>query len=233
MKGTSREKLYAELGWESLTSRRWSRHLKPFYKFINNRTPQYTTDPIPPQRQSRYSLRKQDAIGRKRTRTETFQSTAYLHGISLIRKLDFRLLLLLLKESCYLKFAPSQNMSSEYMIQPTGLAYLTQLRVGLSLSQLSFHNFKHNFRDTINPMCPTNDGIEDTEHFLLLCSSFEAPCRDLAGVSALLRLLGDTCLSNEFLMQILLYGDKDFTDDLNRDILLLTICFIHKTGRFD
>ena len=55
----------------------------------------------------------------------------------------------------------------------------------------------------------------------------------LAGVSALLRPLGHTNLSNEFLMQILLYGDKDFTDGLNRDILLLTLCFIHKTGRFD
>ena len=53
---------------------------------------------------------------------------------------------------------------------PKGIAYLTQLRVGLS--RLNFHKFRHNFKDTINPMCPINDGIEDTEHFLLLCSSF-------------------------------------------------------------
>ena len=139
--------------------------------------------------------------------------------------------MLLLKQSCYLKFAPLPK--SVFRIHdPTGLAYLTQLRVGLS--KLNFHKFKHNFRDTVNPMYPTNDGIEDTEHFLLLCPSFEAPRRDLlAGVSALLRPLGHTNLSNEFLMRILLYGDKDFTDGLNRDIRLLTLCFIHKTGRFD
>ena len=59
----------------------------------------------------------------------------------------------------------------------TGLAYLTQLRVGLS--KFNFHKFKHNFRDTINPMCHTNNGIEDTEHFLLLCPSLEAQHRDL------------------------------------------------------
>ena len=29
-RGTSREKLYAELGWESLSSRRWSRRLTLF-----------------------------------------------------------------------------------------------------------------------------------------------------------------------------------------------------------
>ena len=62
----------------------------------------------------------------------------------------------------------------------------------------------------------------------------EVPRRDfLAGVSALLRSLGHTDLSKEFLMHILLYDDKDFPDSLNKDILLLTLRFIHETGRFD
>ena len=47
-RGTSRAKLYAELGWESLSSRRWSRRLTLFYKIINNLTPLYTKEPIPP-----------------------------------------------------------------------------------------------------------------------------------------------------------------------------------------
>ena len=110
--------------------------------------------------------------------------------------------------------------------------YLTQLRVGLS--KLNFHKFRHNFRDTINPMCPTNDGIEDTEHFLLLCPSFAIPRRDLlAGVFALLRPFGYTNVQNDVLMQILLYGDKNFPNELNKNILLLTLQFIHKSGRFD
>ena len=53
---------------------------------------------------------------------------------------------------------------------PKGVAYLTQLRLGLS--KLNFHKFKHNVKDTINPMCPVNDGVEDAEHFMLLCNSF-------------------------------------------------------------
>ena len=40
---------------------------------------------------------------------------------------------------------------------PIGLNYLLQIRVGHS--KLNFHKFEHNFRDIINPMCPTNDGI--------------------------------------------------------------------------
>ena len=46
-RGTSREKLYIDLGWESLSSRRWSRRLTLFYKFLNNLSPEYTVDPIP------------------------------------------------------------------------------------------------------------------------------------------------------------------------------------------
>ena len=46
-RGTSREKLYTDLGWESLNSRRWSRRLTLFYKFVNNLSPEYTVDPVP------------------------------------------------------------------------------------------------------------------------------------------------------------------------------------------
>ena len=37
---------------------------------------------------------------------------------------------------------------------------------------------------TINPMCPSNDGMEDTEHFLLLYPSFGVQRTDLlAGIN--------------------------------------------------
>ena len=76
-RGTSREKLYAELGWESLCSCRWSRRLTLFYKMINGMSPVYTTDPIPQLQKSQYSLRRQDVVGRIRARTERFQFSFY------------------------------------------------------------------------------------------------------------------------------------------------------------
>ena len=84
-------------------------------------------------------------------------------------------------------------------------------------------------------MCPTSDGIEDTDHFLLLCPSFDAQRRDLfAGIVELIRpFIQITDLSNDSLTQLLLYGDQDLTDDLNRNILELTLRFIYETGRFD
>ena len=124
-------------------------------------------------------------------------------------------------------------LQADFKDYPKGLSYLTQLRVGLS--KLNFHKFKHNFRDTINPMCPTSDGIEDTEHFLLLCPTFDAQRRDLfAGIVELIRPFRQiTDLSNNSLTQLLLYGDQDLSTELNRNILELTLRFIHDTGRFD
>ena len=84
-------------------------------------------------------------------------------------------------------------------------------------------------------MCPTNDGIEDTGHFLLLCPSFDVQHQDLlAGIVEVLRpFLQITDLSNDVLVQLLLYGDQNLSYDLNRKILEFTLRYIHETGRFD
>ena len=48
--GSSRIKLYEELGWESLSDRRWYRRLIQFFKIRNNMTPAYLRGNIPRQR---------------------------------------------------------------------------------------------------------------------------------------------------------------------------------------
>ena len=233
-RGTSREMLYAELSWEPLSGRRWSGRLM-FYKSTNNLAPIHTKDPIPPLQQSQYSLHNQDVIGRIEARTGKFKSSFYPHCLSYWNDLDPEI-----------RLAPSVAVFKKQLLSiirppvrsifgihdPKGLSYLTQLRVGLS--KLKLHKFEHNFRDTINPMCPTNDGIEDTEQFLLLCPSFAVPHRYLlAGVFALLRPFRYANLQNNVLIQILLYGDQNFPNELNKNILLLTLQFIYKSGRFD
>ena len=48
MKGTSREKLYQELGLEYLQQKRWMRRLCLFYKVASAKLPAYIYDFIPP-----------------------------------------------------------------------------------------------------------------------------------------------------------------------------------------
>ena len=164
----------------------------------------YTKDSIPSLPQLQYSLRNQDFIGRIKAPTERFKCIFCPHCLSEWNDLDPEI-----------RLAPSVAVFKKMflsLIRPPvrfifgihdskGLSYLIQLTVGLN--KLNFHKFKHNFRDTVNPMCPTNDGIEDTEHFSLLCSSLAVPRRDLAGRFALLRPFGYTNLQNSVLMQII------------------------------
>ena len=45
-KGTSRAKLYADLGWESLSDRRHSRRLSMFYRIKNGLSPPYLAERV-------------------------------------------------------------------------------------------------------------------------------------------------------------------------------------------
>ena len=72
-KGSNTSKLYEELGWESLTDRRWYRRLLQFYNIFNDMTPSYLKDIIPPLRRSLYGQQK-DIIHEFRCHSFTFYS---------------------------------------------------------------------------------------------------------------------------------------------------------------
>ena len=61
IRGTSKEKLYQELGLESLQLRRWYRKLGKFYKIYKNKSPQYLFKLIP-EKTHAYATRNVDNI---------------------------------------------------------------------------------------------------------------------------------------------------------------------------
>ena len=73
----------------------------------------------------------------------------------------------------------------------TRIVYLTRLRRGLfmtiGLSKLHFYEFKHNFEDTIKPICPINDGIailsQSTDTIFSLVSAYELKPTDILRLS--------------------------------------------------
>ena len=69
---------------------------------------------------------------------------------------------------------------------------LTRLR--LNFSHLNEHKFRHNFKDTINPMCSCSSDIKTTDHYLLRCKLYT----DLR-----LDLLNNICTINQSLKKIL------------------------------
>ena len=57
------------------------------------------------------------------------------------------------------------------VIAHSGLKLLTRLR--LNLSHLNEHKFRHNFRDTLNPLCTCSLEPETSIHFLLHCPHYD------------------------------------------------------------
>ncbi len=233
-KGTSREKLYDELGWESLNLRRWSRRLVLFYKFVNNLTPDYTRVPIPPLLESSYPFRKRNVVGRICARTVSYGASFYPHCLSEWNMLDPEIRSLPTVSAFKNKLSslirpPVKSVFSIH--DPKGLAILTQLRVGLS--KLNLHKFRHNFKDTIDPMCSINDGIEDTEHYLLFCHLYVVCRRDLLNsVNAILHQHGLSNLSNKIMLRVLLYGDERLPIVSNTEVIKATLKYIHASERF-
>ena len=211
-RGTSRDQLYDELGWESLIFRRWSRRLILFYKIVNNLTPDYTIYPIPNPQEAMYELCRRAVKGQVFARTKGFKSSFYPNCLLEWDRLDQDIRqsnsIAIFKRRSFSIIRPPAK--SVFGIQsPRGLSILTQLCVGLS--RLNFHKFMHNFSDTTNPLCPINDGVEDREHYFLLCDKYDDIRRGLLnGVNAVLLPYGMGNLSNDELVNILLNVMKVF-----------------------
>ena len=176
------------------------------YKILNNITPDYTRCPIPQLKLVPYSFRKEGIVGQIRARTSKLKCSFYPHCLSEWSKLDPSITLSSSLSSFRIKLlklirTPPKPVYSIY--DPIGLAILIQLRVGLSKS--SSHKFRHNFRETINPLCPSNYGTEDTEHYLLLCLSYVGLSYDLlANVAAILQLYSlSSPSSNQELVKVI------------------------------
>ena len=142
-------------------------------------SPAHTMDPIPQLQHLQYSLRKQDVIGLMRVRQERFQSSfspsCLYEWNDLHPEIGLAPTIAIFKKKLLPIIRPP--VESIFGIHdPKGLSFLNQLRV--CLSKLNFKKFKHNLRDTINPLWPTNDGNENAEHFLLLFPSIQIQRRN-------------------------------------------------------
>ena len=173
--GSSRSKLYEELGWESLSERRWCRRILQVHKIASNNTPSYLKDKLPRYRRSLYSQRNNnDNIFHEiRCRSSRYMRSFFPDAITswnnVIIHFDNISSINILKNHIFSLIRPKgKNIFGIH--DPLGLRYLLQLRVGLSL--LRYHKKCHNFIDTPSDECLCNHGIEDTNHFLFLCSFF-------------------------------------------------------------
>ena len=102
------------------------------------------------------------------------------------------------------------------------LKLLTRLRLGPS--HLSEHRFNHNFQNCINPLCSCNLKIESTTHFyctVIISQIFYTLLRSINEVLGSITDLDDCTL-----VEILLYGDQNYTQVENSYIINAAIKYL-------
>ena len=230
--GSNRNKLYDELGWESLSDRRWSRRLFYFYKIHNGLTPDYLKHNLPAIRDQSPRSCSVSMYHEVACKTSRYMNSFFPDSIKSWNNIgaDFSSSTSIgqFKKNINVLIRPKPKPVFG-IHDPVGLRFLFQLRVGLS--PLNCHKCSHNFADTPTDWCNCHCAPEDTSHFLLSCDLFSLPRVDLrTSVSNILELNNLNHLSECF--EIYIYGHHSLDDKDNKTILLSTIKFIKDTDRF-
>ena len=133
--GSSLNKLYDELGWESLTER-WASRLIQFYKIKNDSTAIYLKSPIPPPRTHLFGLRVENIIPEIKFNTTRYRDSFCPHSITIWNNIDSEFRNIASLSLCKANIFKLVRNSRKSL----------KLRIGLS--PLKFHQSNHNFHDT-------------------------------------------------------------------------------------
>ena len=230
---TSSEKLFPELGLESLKSRRWLRKLCLFYKNFYGKSPSYLFQLIPPNNNFSSTRSSQSTkMSSLKNRHNFFKDSFFPAVISEYNSLDVNIrnsssINVFKKE--LLKFIRPVPNSTYNINDSKGLTLLTRLRLGLN--HLGDHKFRHNFQDCVSSMCSCDQDIETTTHFLLHCPNHHCARKTL--FHKINQVSGNILRqSDSAITKILLFGDIKLDFETNKILLMSTIEFISLTERF-
>ena len=226
--GSNCAKLNEELGWETLSDRRLCRRVLQIHKIMNNKTPSYLKEKLPPKHRPFLV----NVFRRIKCRTDRYMNSFFLHAITswniFISHFDDFPSVDSLKQHILSLIRP-KNKCFFGIHDPIGLRHLFQLR--LSLSPLRSHKFHHNFIDTPSDICYCNQGIEDTRHFFLVCPFYVTQrVHLLTRVNEILQKYKLDHLVNQF--KLYLYGHDSINHVDNRVFLIATLKYIKETRRY-
>ena len=232
IRGSSREKLYQELGLESLEQQRWYRKLCYFFKLIKNQSHKHIFNNIATVR-STYRTRNIDIIPRFNVR-HTFSRISYFPSIvtawnNLEKSIRNSESFSIFKKNILQFIRPSPNDIFNCH-NPKGVKLLTRLRLGLS--HLRDHKFKHSFQDSLNPICNCGTDVETTAHYFLYCPLFSD--ESLILINNILNIDNNMLNVNDSRFpEMLLFTNSSFNNTKNTSILNTTIEYIVPSKKFE
>ena len=233
--GTSRDKLYSDLGWEPLHQRRTFRKLLLLFEVLKNSSPNYLSETV-----ALYNYNRDSRLYNKGFLRPVFcQSKRYKLSFFPSTISDWNLLdnntqksptTSIFKNKILNKIRPKKR--SYFGLSDNNVTRCLSL-LRFNLSPLRAHKFDKKFRDTTDPFCLVCGCVENTEHFLLRCNAFT----DLR--TTLIQKVSHSLqqnfldLPNKTKINILLYGEKSAKDEINKAVLAEVGFFILKSKRFN
>ena len=229
---TSKEKLYHELGFESLEKGKRYRKLCCFYKIFRSQSPQYLFNIIPTSVRP-CNIRNANNIPQFKVKHNFFKNLFFPSVVIEWNKLDLNIRnsenLFIFKKKL-LKFIRPSGNSVFKCHNSKGIKLLTRLKLGLS--HLREHKFKHGFLDSLKPICSRGQNIETSTHFLLHCSYYSNERLTFLNI---IRNIDSNILSKNDLKvtETLLYGGSSYDDTKKTLIMNATMEFLFASKRFD
>ena len=214
------EKLFVELGWESLQSRRNKHKLILFYKILHGLTPDYLYDLVPPlvQHTTSYNLRNSDNIQNYRARSNLFLNSFFPSTIRAWNDLpnDTK------NASSVASFKHRLNRNlkppPKYYNVGSRKGQILQARLRLECSSLNSDLYRKHI--VPSPSCQCGE-FESAAHFLFNCPIYTNERQ--------------TCLPNNlrtFTTKDLLFGCENASEQDNQSLFLQVQDFIDNSGRF-
>ena len=226
IRDSSREKLYQELGLETLQQWLWYRKLCCFYKNIKIIVSEVPLLNYRIHNMS-YRTRQCNKILAINVKHDFFKNTFFPSTIIECNKLDWKIKnsesIETFKKRILSFTRPSPN-STFNCHDLRGIKLLSWLRLGLS--HLREHKFKDSFQDSLNSFCSCGKGeVETSSHYLLYCSNYSEERLTLLNT---IKNIDMSILqqSDSKFTTVLLFSDFSFGNNRNTFILDTTIDYI-------
>ena len=215
-KSTSIEKLYKNLGWESLSDRRTLRKLYLLFETMENNFPLYLVNLI-----DKFKFTEDSKFYNKTLlkyvpcRTNKYKSSFLPSTINDWNMLEVEIKTSetksIFKKKLLNKIRPKKS-SYFGLRNHDHVRYITMLR--MELSPLRAHKHKYNFNDTSDPLCIVCGVIEDTCHYLLHCKSYRLARVSLLQEVSRISAVDMSTLPQRRRVSILLYGSQELNEKI-------------------
>jgi hypothetical protein len=234
-RNTSYEKLLAELGWESLKTRRKYQRLTAMYKIRNGLTPGYLRKmmPSPSGQITNYTLRNA-----KEYRVPFCRTERYKQSFLPLTLTEWNALPLLTKGIPTLNLFKTELKKLLFVNRPNKLYRIGQSQVNkyhtwlrLGLSPLKEHLYTHHIIEQRQCTFCSNEP-ESTQHYFTTCPTFAHHRLEL--MKSLRDIIGDevSTYSKQILTDLLLFGNPNLPFSKNKNIFKATHTYIIRSKRF-